>query len=88
MRWGQFPNGWQFGFLPRVRPLSGKGIGTLIHENPDGSLVLQMTVRGMNDVKRWVLGYGQEAVVKSPPELVAMVKQEVEGMKQQYISKT
>jgi len=60
----------------------------VIHENPDGSLVLQMTVRGMNDVKRWVLGYGQEAVVKSPPELVAMVKQEVEGMKQQYISKT
>jgi predicted DNA-binding transcriptional regulator YafY len=60
----------------------------VIHENPDGSLVLQMTVRGMKDVKRWVLGYGQEAVVKSPPELVAMVKQEVEGMKQQYISKT
>jgi predicted DNA-binding transcriptional regulator YafY len=59
----------------------------VIHENPDGSLILQMTVGGMNDVKRWVLGYGREAVVKNPPELLAMVKMEVEGMSQQYVCK-
>jgi predicted DNA-binding transcriptional regulator YafY len=56
----------------------------VIHEYPDGSLLLEMTVRGMNDLKRWVLGYGREAVVKNPPELVALVRDEVEGMQAQY----
>ncbi len=56
----------------------------IIEEQSDGSLVLRMTVRGMNDVKRWVLGYGKGAVVRDPPELVALVKSELRGMIQGY----
>ncbi len=56
----------------------------VIEENPDGSLILRMTVRGMNDVKRWVLGYGKGAVVRDPPELVDMIKEEIRGMQQHY----
>lgn len=55
-----------------------------IKEHPDGSITLQMQVTGLNELKRWVLGYGRGAVVKEPPELVALVKGEVEEMSKHY----
>ncbi len=55
-----------------------------IQEHPDGSLTLCMLVRGLNDLKRWVLGYGRGAIVREPPELVAMVRDEVEEMSEFY----
>jgi len=55
-----------------------------IVEHPDGSITLKFTVRGLNEVKRWVLYYGQGARVISPPELVAMIREEIEQMQQQY----
>lgn len=55
-----------------------------IQEHPDGSLTLGMVVRGLNDLKRWVLGYGRGAIVQSPPELVQLVKNEVDRMHQHY----
>ncbi len=56
----------------------------VIEEQPDGSLILRMTVRGMNDVKRWVLFYGKGAVVRDPPELVQLVRDEVGAMSRNY----
>jgi len=55
-----------------------------LEEHPDGSLTLRFVVRGLNEVKRWVLFYGQGARVLGPPKLVAMVKEEIEGMRAQY----
>lgn len=55
-----------------------------IQEHSDGSLTLSMLVRGMNDLKRWVLGYGKGAVVQEPPELLQAVKAELEGMISRY----
>jgi predicted DNA-binding transcriptional regulator YafY len=55
-----------------------------IHEHEDGSLTLHLVVRGMNDLKRWVLGYGKGAIVQAPPELVQLVKAEIAGMNEQY----
>jgi predicted DNA-binding transcriptional regulator YafY len=55
-----------------------------LQEHPDGTLILRMTVRGLNDLKRWVMGYGKGAVVQQPPELVKLVQQEIEGMQQYY----
>lgn len=55
-----------------------------IAEHPDGALTLRMLVRGLNEVKRWVLFYGQGAKVLEPPELVAMVRDEVQGMSAHY----
>ncbi|MGQ9873335.1 helix-turn-helix transcriptional regulator [Leptodesmis sp.] len=52
-----------------------------IQEHPDGSLTLRMVVRGLNDLKRWVLGYGKGAIVREPPELVQLVRDEVEEMR-------
>lgn len=53
-------------------------------EHSDGSLTLQMYVGGLNDLKRWVLGYGKGAVVKNPPELVEIVQREIEAMNSNY----
>lgn len=55
-----------------------------IEEHSDGSLTLHFVVRGLNEVKRWVLFYGAGAKVLEPPELVAMVRNEVEGMSRYY----
>ncbi len=59
----------------------------MIQEHPDCSLTLSMEVRGMNDLKRWVLGYGKGAIVQKPPGLAAMVRKELQGMVESY-SKT
>jgi predicted DNA-binding transcriptional regulator YafY len=55
-----------------------------IQEHPDGSLTLHLVVGGLCELKRWILGYGKGAVVREPPELVEMMRQEVEGMSEQY----
>jgi len=55
-----------------------------LEEHGDGSVTLQMVVRGLNDLKRWVLGYGRGAIVREPPELVAMVRDEIKTMSNQY----
>lgn len=55
-----------------------------IDEHPDGSLTLHLVVRGLNEVKRWVLFYGQGARVLGPPELLDKVKAEVKAMAQLY----
>ena len=55
-----------------------------IEEHSDGALTLRLVVRGLNEVKRWVLFYGRGAKVLGPPELVGMVRDEVQGMKAHY----
>lgn len=58
-----------------------------IENHADGSLTLRMVVSGMNEVKRWVLGYGKSAVVKEPPELVQLVREEIENTYKHYHEK-
>lgn len=53
-------------------------------EHSDGTVTLGMQVPGLNDVKRWVLGYGAGAVVLEPPELVEMLRQDIERMNCNY----
>lgn len=55
-----------------------------LQEHTDGSVTLHMLVRGLNDVKRWVLGYGKGAIVKAPPELINLMRQEVAIMQSNY----
>ncbi|MGL5834991.1 MAG: helix-turn-helix transcriptional regulator [Waterburya sp.] len=53
-------------------------------EHSDGSLTLKLQVSGLNDLKRWVLGYGKGAIVKEPPKLVELVREEIEVMNSNY----
>ncbi|WP_017660805.1 helix-turn-helix transcriptional regulator [Baaleninema simplex] len=52
----------------------------------DGAIVLRFTACGLNDIKRWVLGYGKGARVRKPQKLVDLVQREVETMARQYES--
>ena len=56
----------------------------MIDEHPNGSLTLHLEVGGLQEVKRWVLGYGKEALAKSPPELVKLLREETEVMARQH----
>jgi predicted DNA-binding transcriptional regulator YafY len=53
-------------------------------ELAEGSVMLMMTVGGLNDIKRWVLSYGKGARVLSPPKLIAMLKAEIVEMNSYY----
>jgi predicted DNA-binding transcriptional regulator YafY len=57
-----------------------------LYEHGDGAVTLQMVVRGLNDVKQWVLGYGQGAIVREPPELRKMVSSEITKMHKSYLA--
>lgn len=51
-----------------------------IEEHADGSLTLHFVARGLSEVKRWILFYGKGAKAIAPPELVTMVREEVQSM--------
>ena len=55
-----------------------------IVEHEDGSLTLHLSTSGLNDLKRWVLGYGKGAKVLEPFELVNLINSEIEGMSRHY----
>jgi predicted DNA-binding transcriptional regulator YafY len=55
-----------------------------IEEHLDGSLTLNFVARGLNEVKRWILFYGKGAIAKSPPELVKLLRNEIQGMNSYY----
>lgn len=51
---------------------------------PDGSLDVRMQVAGLSDVARWVLSYGAECEVLSPPVLRHRVASEIRGLERIY----
>ena len=51
---------------------------------PDGSLLLRMELSDLREVKRWILSWGSECEVLEPEELRAMVREEVETLRQVY----
>jgi predicted DNA-binding transcriptional regulator YafY len=55
-----------------------------ITEDEDGSLTLHLKTAGLQDLKRWVLGYGKGAKVLEPTELIELVKAEIKQIYQVY----
>lgn len=39
------------------------------HTQPDGSIIFEATVAGIEEIAIWILGYGRDAEVLDPPEL-------------------
>jgi proteasome accessory factor B len=52
--------------------------------HPDGSINFQVIVSGIHEIAWWILGYGDQAEVISPPELRSLVAQQAARMVQQY----
>ncbi len=55
-----------------------------IKEHKDGSITLSFTANALFEVKRWILGWGSEAKVLAPKELVEMVKEELKEAVRAY----
>jgi len=55
-----------------------------ISSNPDGSLVLSLTVNHLLELKRWILSWGDMAEVLEPEDFVEEVKQTINGMHSRY----
>ena len=55
-----------------------------IEELPSGELILHLRVGGVDEVKRWVMGYGSHAEVLEPENLRREIKEEIEKMKKIY----
>ena len=53
-------------------------------EIKDGSLILEMDVEGLEEVKRWVMKYGAEVEVLDPEELRKDIIKEINKMQKQY----
>lgn len=51
---------------------------------PDDGVRLEMTIGDLTEVTTWVLGFGETARVRAPPELVERVRRELEGALARY----
>lgn len=54
--------------------------GQVLEEAPDGGVVLQVRASGLEQIKRWILGFGRHARVLEPEELARAVREEAEGI--------
>lgn len=52
--------------------------------NPDGTLDYHVTVSGLNEISWWILGYGDQAEVLSPPELCRIVAGHARRLVERY----
>jgi predicted DNA-binding transcriptional regulator YafY len=55
-----------------------------IKELKDGSVIFKARVKGLIDIKRWVLSFGKLAKVKKPKELVESIQKELNDMEELY----
>ena len=65
----------------RISPGWARWVGEKIwHESqkvtklPDGRLDITFRVAGLDEIKRWILSFGPEAIVLEPPKLREMVR--------------
>jgi proteasome accessory factor B len=78
-------------FTPRVADFVREKIWhqsqTLV-EKPSGELELNLHLSSLHEIQRWVLSWGGEAVVLSPPELAQTIRQAAENLLKTHPKKT
>jgi proteasome accessory factor B len=52
--------------------------------NGDGSLLVELELAALEEVKAWILSFGAKAVVESPAELQEMLRQDLLHLMQHY----
>ncbi|MBI1313665.1 WYL domain-containing protein [bacterium] len=55
-----------------------------IETQPDGSLIVTLRLGDLTEVKSWVLGFGAEARVLAPPDLVNTIRDEIDALRDAY----
>jgi len=75
----------------RISPGWARWVGEKIwHESQkitkllDGGLEITFRVAGLDEIKRWILSFGPEAIVLEPPKLREMVRKDLSRNLSQY----
>jgi predicted DNA-binding transcriptional regulator YafY len=86
---------WGGGEAVRVRVKFSARVAAMIAEakrhptqqidpQPDGSVIFEATVRGIEEIAIWIMGYGRDAVVLEPESLRDHILAHAQGMISQY----
>jgi len=74
--WGIIPGSRKYEIAIKFSPRVATNVSEVhwhrtqqVSFEPDGSCVLRFTVSGIHEIKWWILGYGDQAIVREPPEL-------------------
>ena len=57
----------------------------VITEMKDGSIIFKAKMRGLTEIKTWILGMGASVIVLEPDEVVDEIRNEIEKMKNFYL---
>jgi predicted DNA-binding transcriptional regulator YafY len=55
-----------------------------LEKGPDGEAILELPAESLKEARRFVLGYGKDAVALSPPELVEELRRETTFLQEAY----
>lgn len=74
-------------FSPRVAPMISevrRHPTQVIRAQPDGSIIFEVKVAGIQEIAIWIMGWGKEATVLEPEELREYVLEHARGMVEAY----
>jgi len=90
--WGVMPEGRKYDVVIDFAPLVARNAADIRWHRTqetmfraDGSCEMRFRVNGLSEIKWWVLGYGDQAVVREPPELRRAVCETACAAAQHYI---
>jgi predicted DNA-binding transcriptional regulator YafY len=55
-----------------------------IEKGPEGEAILELPAESLKEARRFILGYGRDAVAISPPELVDDLRREAAAVHRAY----
>ena len=70
-------------FLPTVARYVGESTwhpSQKLTRHRDGSVIAEFTLDGMQEIKRWIMGFGRNAIVLEPTDLCEQIAEEVNSM--------
>ena len=86
MVWGE-PQTVRIWFSPEQAPFVAERTwhsSQRITREEDGSIILELSVADLGEIKRWLIGWGAAAQVLEPSELILEIKQELSAIRQMY----
>jgi len=58
----------------------------VITESDNRSIIFKARMRGLTEIKTWILGMGSNVIVLEPQEIIEEIKNEINKMKNLYMS--
>lgn len=78
-------------FSPQVAEMVSEAIRhhtQVVHPQPDGGVIFEATVSGIEEIANWIMGFGKEAEALEPARLRDYIRNHASGMVQVYDSES